>query len=225
MAAANEDMDKIKKVVKAALQTVAAISSAASVINPLFGLAGSLIKVVLVNMDDEDVKILKQQFKTVGDDLDRISEQNRNTLLEIRKGTVDSQYFKLEENIKNQYRMYMEVVEASPAAKECKKKEFLKSYSNDNGDQNLHTLYDGVMGKSKLFSRPILEVYMQYSQKDKKVMEKLCERLNHLFYIGLIALMGFSALIQDDEEQIDEDWHERMNNVQKKMAEVLSSCN
>lgn len=219
-----EDRAKLKEGVVKVLQCVATISSAAAVVNPIFGVAGSLIRVVLHHIDDEDIRTLKREFGSVHRGLDELSQQNRKALVQIEKETVDGQYCHVEENLKHQFKKFMEMVEARPAHRERKKDDFEASYADDLGDQNLHTLYDGVVGKRKLFSRPILDVYLKYSQGDRRVMERLCTRLTYLFCIGLIALMGYAAVIGDDEESLGEEWAEKMEHVQEKMQEALSRC-
>ncbi|XP_023657040.1 protein rapunzel [Paramormyrops kingsleyae] len=225
MADIQEDRDKLKKGLVTVLRCVSSISSAAAVVNPIFGVAGSLIRVVLNHVDDEDINKLKQEFRSVNRALDNISQQNRSALLQIRKTTLDNQYGQVEENLKEQFRVFMELVEARPGIKERKKDDFEECYANNLGDQNLHTLYDGVMGKRKLFSKPILDVYLDHSQRDRQVMERLCTRLTYLFCIGLIAFMGYTAIIGDDEETLSEEWGSRMMEVQMKMQEVLMRCN
>ncbi|XP_066501098.1 protein rapunzel-like isoform X2 [Hoplias malabaricus] len=219
-----EDRDKLKRGLVKVLECVATISSAAAVVNPIFGVAGSLIRVVLHQIDDEEIQTLKREFGSVNRALDEISQQNRSALLQIKKETLDNQYGRVEENIRNQFRKFMEIVEAKPEQQQRKKDDFEESFANDMGDQNLHTLYDGVMGKPKLFSKPILEVYMTHCHGDRRVMERLCTRLTYLFCIGLIALMGYAAIIGDDEEGLSEEWSEKMENVQEKMQEVLRRC-
>ncbi|KAI5092427.1 rapunzel, partial [Silurus meridionalis] len=189
------------------------------------GVAGSLIRVVLHHVDDEDIQTLRREFGSVNRALDELSVQNRGVLRLMQKKTLDGQYSGVEANLRNQFRKFMEVVEARPEYKERKRDEFEESYANDMGDQNLHTLYDGVTGKSKLFSRPILQVYMTYSQGDRGVMERLCTHLTYLFCIGLIALMGYAAIIGDDEEGLNKEWAEKMHEVEEKMQEVLRECN
>ncbi|KAK5620358.1 hypothetical protein CRENBAI_025146 [Crenichthys baileyi] len=220
----HEDRTKLKQGLVKVLQCVASISSAAAVVNPIFGVAGSLIRVVLHHIDDEDIRTLKREFGSVNLKLDELSQQNRRTLVQIEKETLDGQYCQVEENLKNQFRKFMAMVEARPEHREGKKDDFEESYANDLGDQNLHTLYDGVVGKRKLFSRPILEVYLKHSQGDRSTMERLCTRLTYLFCIGLIAFMGYSAIIGDDEEGLSEEWAEKMEHVQEKMQEALRRC-
>ncbi|XP_020353693.1 protein rapunzel [Oncorhynchus tshawytscha] len=219
-----EDRAKLKQGLVKVLQCVATISSAAAVVNPIFGVAGSLIRVVLHHVDDEDIQTLKREFGSVNRSLDQLSQQNRGALLQIKKETLDGQYCCVEENLRNQFRKFMEMVEARPEHCERKKVDFEESYSNDLGDQNLHTLYEGVVGKPKLFSRPILEVYLKHSQGDRRTMENLCTRLTYLFCIGLIALMGYAAVIGDDEEGISDEWTEKMEHVQERMQEALQKC-
>lgn len=219
-----QDRDKLKRGLVRAMQCVATISSAAAVVNPIFGVAGSLIRVVLHHVDDEDIQTLRREFFTVNRGLDEISRQNQSTLHQIRKATLDGQYSLVENNLRNQFRKFMEVVNARPERVESKRDDFEESYANDLGDQNLHTLYDGVMGKPKLFSQPILEVYMTYSEGERSIMERLCTQITYLFCIGLIALMGYATIIGDDEEGLREEWAQKMEKVQEKMQEVLRKC-
>ncbi|TRY84808.1 hypothetical protein DNTS_008984 [Danionella cerebrum] len=219
-----EESDKLKQGLLKVLECVAAISSAAAVVNPIFGVAGSLIRVVLHHVDDEDLQKLKREFGSVNRALDEISQQNRQTLVQIKKDTVDKQYHKVEENIKSQFRNFREIMEAKPEQLQMKKEHFVESFMNDDEDANLNTLCDGVIGKKKLFSKPILEVYLKHSQGDRVVMENLCTRLAYLFCIGLIALMGYYGLIGDDIESRTEEWGKKMQQVQESMQEALRSC-
>ncbi|XP_028984356.1 protein rapunzel-like [Betta splendens] len=219
-----EDHSKVKQNVVKVLHCVATISSAAAVINPIFGVVGSLIRVVLHQIDDEDIRKLKREFSSVNSALDKISRQNRDTLAQIEKGTVDNQFSQVERNLKNQFRKFMQMVEARPELRERKRADFEESYMNDLDDQNLHTLYDGVVGKPKLFGKPILQVYLKHSDRDRHTMERLCTHLTYLFCIGLIALMAHRAIIGDDEESLSEEWAERMEEVQEKMQEALRKC-
>ncbi|XP_056143076.1 protein rapunzel-like [Lampris incognitus] len=219
-----KDKTKLKQGLVKVLECVAAISSAAAVINPIFGLAGSLIRLVLHYEDSEDICILKCKFGSMNQALALLSQQNHSALLQIRKETVDSQYGQVEENLRNQFQQFMEMVNARPEHLEHKKNDFKDSYTNDLGDQNLHTLYEGVVGTPKLFSRPVLEVYLKYSHGDRVTMERLCTRLTYLFCIGLIALMGHASIIGDDEEDLREKWAAKMEHVEEKMQEVLLRC-
>ena len=220
----SEDRAKLKQGLVKVLQCVATMSSAAAVVNPIFGVAGSLIRVVLHQVDDEDIRALTQEFGQVNRALDHLSQQNRAALAQIAKETLDGQYGRVEENLRNQFRKFMEMVEAPPEQRQRRRDDFERSYANDLGDQNLHSLYDGVVGRPRLFSRPVLEVYVRASGGRRPAMERLCCRLTHLFCVGLIALMGYAAVVGDDEEGLAEEWADKMEHVQEKMQEALRMC-
>ncbi|MGH0178086.1 UNVERIFIED_CONTAM: hypothetical protein FKN15_076515 [Acipenser sinensis] len=224
MADITEDKNKIKSGLIKALKCVETISSAATVINPIFGLAGSIVRIVLHNIDDEEIQTLKKEFKSIHAGLDKISRENQKTLKGIQKVTLDNQYSQIAFKIEKQFQDFKAVVEADQGSKERLKDKFAENFESCGGDSNLHTLYDGVIGKSKVFSKPILKVYMENSNGNRQVMETLCTRLTYLFCIGLIALMGYTAIIEDDEETMSEEWGKNMENVQKEMARVLSEC-
>ncbi|XP_077070780.1 protein rapunzel-like isoform X1 [Siphateles boraxobius] len=150
MAEIFEDTEKLKRGLVKVLECVATISSAAAVVNPIFGVAGSLIRVVLHHVDDEDIQKLRREFGSVNRVLDEISQRNRQALLQIRKETLDKQYHEVEEDIRNQFRKFMEIVEAKPENLQRKREDFVESFINDKDDQNMYTLYEG--GKRKLFS-------------------------------------------------------------------------
>lgn len=220
-----KDQAKLKQGLFKALECLAAISSAAAVVNPIFGVAGALIRVVLHHVDDEDICKLKREFGSIYGELDKISRQNNDIMMQVKKTTLDRQYGSVEDNLRNQFRKFMSTVEAPHERRASHLKEFKESYANDLGYQNMYTLYDGVVGKSKLFSEPILEVYLTQSRGNRATMEQLCKQLTYLFCIGLIALMGYAAVIEDDEESLTEEWAMNMEHVQEKMQQALRRCN
>uniref|UniRef100_A0A4W5LTJ4 Rapunzel n=1 Tax=Hucho hucho TaxID=62062 RepID=A0A4W5LTJ4_9TELE len=219
-----EDKAKLKQGIVKVLNCVASISTAAAVVNPIFGLAGSLIRLVLQKVDNEDIQNLKNEFASINTALDKLSQQNDSTLLQIKKNTLDIQFLPVENKLRNQFRKFMEMVEAGPDHCKSKRDDFEKSYMIDQDDQNLNTLYDGVMGKSKVFSESILGVYLKHSQGDLDTMKRLCTHLNYIFCIGLISLIGYTAILGDDEEGIIDEWTKKMEHVEERMQEALQKC-
>lgn len=67
-------------------------------------------------------------------------------------------------------------------------------------------------------------MFLKHSGGDGQAMERLCTRLTYLFCIGLIALMGYAAVIGDDDAGLSEEWAEKMENVQGKMQHALRMC-
>lgn len=215
-----KDEAKLRQGLFKALECVAAISSAAAVVNPIFGLAGALIRMVLHHMDDEDICKLKREFGSINGELDKISQQTDDILVEVRKAVLEKQYESVENNLRHQYEKFMKAMKTPSLLKE-----FKQSYATDLYYQNMYTLYEGVMGTSKLFGLPILDVIPEQSQHNRATMEQLSKRLIYLFYIGLIALIGYATVSDDDVEKLKEEWANNMEKVQKKIQEVLCSCN
>ncbi|XP_041046070.1 protein rapunzel-like [Carcharodon carcharias] len=199
-------------------------ASAAGVIGPIIGLAGVVLKLVVGNNDSPELAYMKEQFSEVKNKLDVISDELGEVLRAIEQSTINNQYFTVEENLKNQFRKYMEITKAQPEYREKEKAEFLAHFTNSKGDQNLHTLYDGIMDKSAVFSDPILETTMKYDQRSRRLMESMCARLKELLCIGLIALIGQTAITGNDEAAIKNEWEKKMNDIEGKMKSMIDKC-
>ncbi|XP_043547036.1 protein rapunzel-like [Chiloscyllium plagiosum] len=212
------------KVAMEIFQNRARFATVSGVLKPIFQVAGIILKLVLGKRESEELTYMKEQFQTVRNQLDVISEQIKQVLWEIEKSTINNQYFPIEENLKNQFRKYMDILNAAPEFGENEKREFLTHFDVTKGDQNLHTLYDAVMGYSAIFGKPILETAMQYDQRNRRLMEGLCCRLKELFCIGLIALVGHSAITGTDVEALKREWNEKMGKVENKMKSMIDKC-
>ncbi|XP_069791855.1 uncharacterized protein [Narcine bancroftii] len=232
--ASNEELDRAYAQLKAnmgdaraAMQVFhdrAAFSTVAGVLKPIFQVAGAILQLVLGKRESEELTYMKEQFQTVRNQLDVISQQIREVLWEIERSTINSQYFPIEENLKNQFRKYMDISNAAPEFREHEKTEFLTHFDVTKGDQNLHTLFDAVMGISAVFGKPILDTAMSYGQRNRRQMEGLCCRLKELFCIGLIALMGQAAITGSDVGALQRDWNERLARVEAKMEGMIDRC-
>ncbi|XP_059827274.1 protein rapunzel-like [Hypanus sabinus] len=205
-------------------QDRARFASVAGVLKPIFQVAGAILKLVLGKRESDELKYMKEQFQTVRNDLDIISEQVKQVLWEIERSTINNQYFPIEENLKNQFRKYMDILNAAPEFQQKEKEEFLTHFNVTKGDQNLHTLYDAVMGFSAVFGKPILETAMNYDQRNRRLMESLCARLKELFCIGLIALLGHAAVTGNDVEALKREWDEKLIKVEGKMKAMIDRC-
>ncbi|KAK7886577.1 hypothetical protein WMY93_026198 [Mugilogobius chulae] len=119
--------------------------------------AGPLLRLALDNVQSKEVFYVKEQFVTVRKQLDHLSVQLHDIDAELQKAQLDAHYFSVEENIRNQFRKYMDILEAKPQFREVKTRLFLEHFSNTGGDKNLHVLYSSMMGTS-LFGESVLEV-------------------------------------------------------------------
>lgn len=219
------DNQQIKVTAAKVLCYVEKISSFATSINPLFGIVTSVVAVVRKGLVEEDQEA-KKDFQEIHDKLEIISEKNKQTLRQIRIDEINETYGKHEEVIKHQYNAFntmLEKVRTDPENSERHMKEFEKIYEKDGMDMSLTEYYRGVKGVA-LFGRPILQVYLENCQRNKKVMEARCSHITHLFYIGLMALMAYYAVSEDDEDEVRDRWGPRVLEIQAKMLEVLDQC-
>ncbi|KAM4581587.1 rapunzel 4 isoform 1-T4 [Odontesthes bonariensis] len=216
--------DMVENVMEVFEQGAEVLASIAGDLFPVFAIAAPIVKLALDNVESKEAAFMKEQFQKVRDRLDVISEEIQRINDEIKKSTVDATYFSVEENINNQFRKYMDILNAKPKFREVKKKLFLEHFAKTGGDKNLHILYNSVTGES-FSGESVLEVVLNYEEKSRRPMEDFCARLKKLFCIGLIALLGHAALKGYDEEDVLlKDWGEKMNDVQAKMNAVIEDC-
>ncbi|XP_030638006.1 rapunzel 4 [Chanos chanos] len=216
--------DVVETVMEVFEQGAEVVASIAGDLFPVFSIAAPVIKLALDNVESKEAEYMKEQFQRVRERLEVVSEEIQRINEEIKKSSADAAYFSVEENLTNQFRKYMDVLNAKPKFREVKKKLFLEHFSKTGGDKNLETLYNAVTGDN-FSGESVLEITLNYEQKSRRPMEDFCARLKKLFCIGLIALMGYTALKGgDDEEELLRDWGERMKAVQAKMNAVIEDC-
>ena len=216
--------DMVETVMEVFEQGAEVVASMAGDLFPIFSLAAPLVKLALDNVESKEAAFMTDQFKKVRERLEVVSEQNQRINDEIKKSGVDAAYFSVEENISNQFRKYMDILNAKPKFREVKKKTFLEHFVKSGGDKNLHTLYNAVTGEN-FSGESVLAITLNYNEKSRRVMEEFCARLKKLFCIGIIALMGYTVLKDSgDEEEILGEWGEKMKDVQGKMHAVIEDC-
>ncbi|KAK9961431.1 hypothetical protein ABG768_009219 [Culter alburnus] len=200
------------------------LASIAGDLFPVFSIAAPIVKLALDNVESKEAEYMKEQFQKVRERLEVVSEEIQQINQEIKKSGVDATYFSVEENLTNQFRKFMDVLNAKPKFREVRKKTFLEHFNRTGGDKNLHTLYNAVTGDN-FSGESVLEITLNYEQKSRRAVEEFCAMLKKLFCIGLIALLGQAALKgDDDEEKLLQDWSEKMKVVQSKMNVVIEDC-
>ncbi|XP_043116501.1 rapunzel 2 [Puntigrus tetrazona] len=220
------EKQQIKVTAVKVLCYVEKVSSFAANIDPLFGIVTSVVGVVRKGLVDEEDNEMDKDFKQIHEKLETISEKNKQTLRKIRINEINETYGKHEETIKHQYDAFntmVERVKLDPDNSDRHMGEFVKIYEGDGMDMSLDTYYRGLKGTS-MFGKPILQVYLESCQRNKKVMEARCSHIIHLFYIGLMALMAYTAATEDDEDEVRDKWHPRVTEIQQKMLDVLDQC-
>ncbi|XP_062841951.1 rapunzel 4 [Trichomycterus rosablanca] len=216
--------DVVENVMEAFEKGAEVLASIAGDIFPVFSIAAPIVKLALDNVESKEAEYMKEQFQRVRERLEVISEEVKRINDEVKKSGVDAAYFSVEENMTNQFRKYMDILNAKPKFREVKKRLFLEHFSKTEGDKNLHTLYNAVTGDN-FSGESILNITLDYEQKSRRPVEDYCARLKQLFCIGLIALMGHAALKGgEDEQELLQDWIEKMKVVQSKINEVIEDC-
>ncbi|XP_051872433.1 protein rapunzel-like [Pristis pectinata] len=200
------------------------LASTLGVLGPIIGVAAITVKLSLSNVDSPELAFMKEQFQAVRNQLNVISGQISEVLREIERSTINNQYFPIEENLKNQFRKYMDILNAAPEFRQKQKEEFLKHFNATKGDQNLHTLYDGVMGFTAVFGKSILETAMNCDQRNRRLMEGLCARLKNLFCIGLIAVLGHAGITGNDVKALETEWNQKLAEAESKMKSTVDRC-
>ncbi|KAM9722935.1 protein rapunzel-like [Menidia menidia] len=202
------------------------LASAVGELFPLCEAAAPVLKLALDNVHSKEVFYVKEQFLAVRDKLDVLSGQLEDIDSEIKKGRLDAQYFPAEENIRNQFRKYVDILEAKQQFREVKTRLFLEHFAATGGEKNLYVLYDALMGTSS-FGEPVLEVVERYVGRSRRLLEDFCARMKELLCLGLIALLGHCALtLQSPDEERDkiQEWSAKIEEVESKMKAAVASC-
>lgn len=216
--------DMVETVMEVFEQGAEVVASIAGDLFPVFSIAAPIVKLALDNVESKEAEFMREQFQKVRQRLEVISEEIRRINDEIKKSGADAAYFSVEENITNQFRKYMDILNAKPKFREVKKKLFLEHFAKTGGDKNLHTLFSAVTGDN-FGGESVLEITLNYEEKSRRAVEDFCARMKKLFCIGLIALLGHAALKDyGDEDRLLKDWGDKMDVVQKKMNAVIEDC-
>lgn len=219
-----EKKDMVETVMEVFEQGAEVVASIAGDLFPVFSIAAPIVKLALDNVESKEAAFMKEQFQKVRERLEVVSEEIQRINDEIKKSGVDAAYFSVEENITNQFRKYMDILNAKAKFRDVKKKLFLEHFAKTGGDKNLNTLYNAVTG-ANFSGESVLEITLNYEEKSRRAVEDFCARLKKLFCIGLIALLGHAALKEyDEEEELLKDWGEKMKEVQAKMNAVIVDC-
>lgn len=221
------DKEQIKQTAAMVLGCLEKVSSFASSFNPLFGIVTSLVGVVRKGLVDDEANELDKDFQQIHDKLESISVQNKQLLDQIHISEINKNYGDLERNIEHQYRafkMMVDRIRRDPEKADHYKGDFKKVYRKQKGRLNLNEYYKAIMEDHGPFGRPLLKDYLELCNKNRKIMEAKCSHLIYLFHIGLMALMAYYVVTEDDEDEFRDEWGEKVINIQTKMQEVLDEC-
>ncbi|XP_043935742.1 uncharacterized protein LOC122808774 [Protopterus annectens] len=215
--------DTIEHVMEIFEKGAEALASVVGEIFPFMEIVSPVVQLALNNIDNGEADYIKEQFQIVRDKLDSITEEIQNINQEIEKSKIDLKYFEVEEAIQNQFRKFMDILNAKPQYRNVKKDLFLDHFSKSGGEKNLYSLCSAVMGDST-FGESILVIALKHERQSRRVIEDLCARLKELFCIGLIALMGYATISGGDETEKIKVWNNKIQDIENKMKSVVDEC-
>uniref|UniRef100_A0A8C7YAQ2 Rapunzel 4 n=1 Tax=Oryzias sinensis TaxID=183150 RepID=A0A8C7YAQ2_9TELE len=190
---------------------------------PIFSGAVQIVKDLLNGVESTVADEVKGQFDRFSKHLDVISDDVKRINEEIKKSMLDLSFTSKEENIRHQFRMYMEFVNAKPEFREVKKEQFLIQFSSSEGEKNLNLLYSLLVGDYSV--KPLLETILTYEENSRRSVEEYCARLINLLCIGIIALVCHAAVSGNgEEEKLLKEWGDKTTTVQKRMSAAVEEC-
>ncbi|XP_072249659.1 rapunzel 5 [Leuresthes tenuis] len=219
-----QNRDKIEKGVEIMGQASEVLASTVGQLHPVLEAVFVASAELLSNPESKEARYLTQQFDIVNQKLEGIQDQIDQIALELQKTSMNKQNFDREAQMLSQYEKFQDFVNAKPKFKEKKKEKFLSHYENTDGDLNLDGLYNAVTGENTS-GDPMLETVLATEQRSRRAVEDFCARLKKLFVVGIIAVMGHTALQEGSVgEEIVKKWQDRMEDVEKRMKAAVDDC-
>ncbi|XP_029307114.1 rapunzel 5 [Cottoperca gobio] len=219
-----QNRDKIEKGVEIMGQAAEVLAATVGQLHPILEAVFMASSEILSNPDSKEARYLTEQFELVNRQLEGVQDEIDKIALELQKTSMNKQNFDREAQMLSQYEKFQDFVNAKPKFKEKKMEKFLSHYENTDADLNLDALYNAVIGESTS-GDPILETVVTTEQRSRRAVEDFCARLKKLFVVGIIAVMGYSALKKGvvGEEMVKK-WQGRMEDVETKMKAAVDDC-
>lgn len=219
-----QNKDKVEKGVKIMGQASEVLASTVGQLHPVLEAVFLASAELLSNPDSKEARYLSQQFELVNQQLEGIQDEIDQIALEMQRTSMNKQNFDREAQMLSQYEKFQDFVNANPKYKEKKMEKFLIHYENTDADLNLDALYNAVTGENTS-GDPMLETVVTTEQRSRRAVEDFCARLKKLFVVGIIAVMGYSALKEGmvGEEMVKR-WQGRMEEVEKRMKAAVDDC-
>ncbi|KAK9514246.1 hypothetical protein VZT92_027725 [Zoarces viviparus] len=219
-----QNRDKIEKGVEIMGQASEVLAATVGQLHPVLEAVFVASAELLSNPDSKEARYLTQQFELVNQKLEGIQDEIDQIALELQKTSLNKQNFDREAQMLSQYEKFQDFVNAKPKFKEKKMEKFLSHYENTDADLNLDALYNAVIGDCTA-GDPMLQTVVATEQRSRRAVEDFCARLKKLFVVGIIAVMGHSALKEGvvGEEMVKR-WQGRMDDVEKRMKAAVDDC-
>nr|XP_040020326.1 uncharacterized protein LOC120810115 [Gasterosteus aculeatus aculeatus]XP_040020327.1 uncharacterized protein LOC120810115 [Gasterosteus aculeatus aculeatus] len=216
--------DKIEKGVEIMGQASEVLAATVGQLHPVLEAVFVASAEILSNPDSKEARYLTEQFELVNQKLEGIQGEIDQIALELQRTSINKQNFDREAQMLSQYEKFQDFVNAKPKFKEKKMEKFISHYESTDADLNLDALYNAVVGESAA-GDPLLETVVTTEQRSRRAVEDFCARLKKLFVVGIIAVMGHSALKEGvvGEEMVKK-WQGRMEDVENRMKAAVDDC-
>ncbi|XP_048010290.1 uncharacterized protein LOC125244255 [Megalobrama amblycephala] len=179
---------------------------------------------ILGNPGGTEAKFLAEQFEKINQKLEGIQDEIDQIALEMQRASMNMLNFDYEANIFTQYEKFQDFVSAKPKFKEWNKEEFISQYENTKRDLNIDALYNAVTGEN-FAGDGILDTVVTTEKRSRKSVEEFCARLKKIFVMGIIAVIGYTALKEGAAaENIVKTWQNQMEEVEKRMKAAVDDC-
>ncbi|XP_059195327.1 rapunzel 5 [Centropristis striata] len=219
-----QNRDKVEKGVEIMGQASEVLAATVGQLHPVLEAVFMASAEILSNPDSKEARYLTQQFELVNQQLEGIQDEIDKIALELQRTSMNKQNFDREAQMLSQYEKFQDFVNAKPKFKEKKMEKFLSHYENTDADLNLDALYNAVTGENTS-GDPMLETVVTTERRGRRAVEDFCARLKKLFVVGIISVMGHSALKEGvvGEEMVKK-WQTRMEHVEKLMKAAVDDC-
>ncbi|XP_060717940.1 uncharacterized protein LOC132840374 [Tachysurus vachellii] len=219
-----ENSDKIEKGVEILGQGCEILAATVGQFNPILEAVFNVSAELLSNPEGKEARYLSEQFVKVNQKLEKIQGDIKKTELAMQRSSVNIQNFNFYTQIINQHEMFKYIFTAKTKFKKLKRDEFLIHFEEYEGEKNLECLYDAIM-KENTSGQTLLDTIVETEQRSRRAVEEFCASLKKLFLVGIISLMGYTALQEDTvDEEMGKTWLARMEEVEKRMKAAVDEC-
>ncbi|TRZ00536.1 hypothetical protein DNTS_003582 [Danionella cerebrum] len=219
-----ENKDKIEKGVEIMGQSCEVLAATVGQFHPILEAVFLASAELLGNPDGKEAKFLTKQFEKINQKLEGIQDEINQIALELQRTSMNKKNFEREAKIISQYEKFQDFINAKPKFREKKKEKFISQYENTGGELSIDSLYNAVTGEN-ISGDAMMDTVVTTEQRSRKPVEEFCARLKKLFVMGIIAIMGHTALKEGAiGEATVKKWLGRMEDVEKRMKVAVDDC-
>ncbi|KAF5899084.1 uncharacterized protein DAT39_011202, partial [Clarias magur] len=212
-----ENKEKIKNAVEILDQGCTTLADTVGQLHPILEAVLRVPAKLLSNPEGKEGSFLTKQFDTVNQTLEKLKGDFEETQRVMERSSLNIQYFTFYSQIIGQYDMFKYIFTAKPQFKKLKIDEFLIYFEEYEGDKNLQCLYDAITRHA------MLQTILNTEQRSRRPVEEFCDSMKKVFAVGVIALMGYTALKEGPVEEVKE-WQDRVENVEKHLKAAVDEC-